>query len=438
MKNIHRINDFALVKFIDPADLQDFITIPANLEMGLQNKQYLLANDLNNTVWESGDYQHSVNKIYSSAPLFVPDGTTMVEELNFINAHFLLTQGFRWDNLYGIHVIFKNSKTNEVLVSKIVTIEDFSITGDKELIDGSFWLEEVILKIPRIKDIMSCQITPVLFDDINNLNGLIYNFPQQFVLMVDEKPIPDYIRTLISFDENHYLTVALVTDESKTIEKSLLDYFEITRAVIEVSHIIMFGNELYGYNTLRVSNEDNKYLPIKIGLNLLPYFVGGSELVNIYVSTEILVDNKLIKREAQLNTTMDSISPMIIAQVTHPDTNFHVEVVKTTTINQTIVEAKQSTKIIPIFQPVFMELITETIEYQNKNIYFDKIVSPGYLKIRTSPKNIEQVIFSKITSDNRFYFDLTELQPILEDTTYEIVDASNLKIIGKGKILFAK
>jgi len=435
MKNIHRINDFALLKFIDAQDLTEFYKIKN--ELNLDNTQYVEKdnNQIPKIVWESGDFLHKLNKIYSNLALFEPDVNTPVEELKFTNVHFLLGQGFSFESIFGVHVIIKNSKTNEVLISRIFRMEEFYITNNKELIDGSFWLEEVTMRIPTVSDILTCQVTEIPYDDIDNMSGMISNFPQTFILLMIEKLTPDYIKTILTFDENHFLKIRLMTDETKTIEQSLLDYFETSNAVIEVSHVINYGNELYGFATIRVSNEDNKYLPISIGLNLLPYFVGGSEYVNIFVSTEILVDNKLIKRENQINTTLDSINPFIEAQITHPTTNFPVEVIKQNIINQTTIESAQETKLVQVFQPIFAEMITEDIYFQQKNIFFDKITNPAYLRLIANDVDMFQVIMTKTTSDNKFYFDLTEFQPIQKNSIYELVDGTNLKVIGIGKML---
>jgi hypothetical protein len=443
MKKIHRINDFALFKFIEREDLMDFNVIQS--EINLINKHYIPnfhiefqdTKNVNNIIWETGNFVHTLNKIYSGSALYIPT-VDSIQELKFTDVHILLKQGFRWDNLFGLLVVIKNSKTNEILVSQNLLIGDFTITENKELTEGSFWLEETILSIPTTKDIMSCQIIPITFSDISNTTGEINIYPQNFVLLVDEKPVPDFIKTLLSFDDNHFLKIQTTTDETKTLEKSLLDYFETSSAIIEISHVINYGTELLGYSSLRISNENNRYNSISIGLNLLPYFdeqLLTEQIVNIFVSTEILVNNKLMIREAQINTDIASINPFIIAKVTHPDTNYPVVVTNMTTVNNTIIEAKESTKIVQIYTPVFAEMIVSDIIYQNKDIYFDKIKTPTYLKILSNDKNSEQAIISKSTSDGKFYFGLGDLNPLNSDCIYELINAISMQLIGTGKIL---
>ncbi len=433
MNNLHRINDYALLKFVPKEDVTNFYAIPVNDNslMNLENKQFFVAEDLEQTVWESGIYDHNLNKIFSDLPFFEPDLLTPIEELKYTNVHFLLSEGFSWDDTFGLHVIIKNSKTNEVLISTMCQINDFSITNERELIDGKFWLEDVILKIPTQKDTMVCQVTEILYSDID-ADGMLLNFPQDFITLISEKIAPDFIKAFLTFDDNHYLKIELKTEEQKTLEKSILDYFEISDANINLSYLITYGNDLSGYYSIRVSNEDNKYLPINIGLNL-NLFDGSTVL--IFVSVEVLIDNKLMKRETSLTTDLTTINPLIEAQITHPTTNFPVDVQKITNVVQTIIDAKTTTKIVPILQPIFADFIKDDLILTSKNVYFDNITSPTYMKVGEDSDANQQIILTKETADGKFYFDLSELKPPIDNTVYKLVNSTNLMEIGSGKII---
>lgn len=434
--SLHRINDYSLLKFIETNKLSEFHKIKSEL-LGDYN-QYLSFNDLEKTVWDSGVFSHRVNKTYSSLNLYTPDISIQPLTNNYQDVRLMIKQGYNWNNIYGLHIIIKSSKTNDVLISRICQLSDFQITNNQELINGSFWLEEVSLKIPKINDILTCQITEVTFDDIVNDGisiGLILNYPNDFIPLIDEKPVPDHIKTILSFDNNHYLTIEVKTTENKTLEQSILDYFEINFANIKISHVINYGNETLGYKTIRLSNEDDIYGSLNIGLNLLDFAFSTDKLVTIFVSTEIEVDTKLMKREVQTQTDLDVINPLIVAQITHPDTNFPVEVKSENIIQQTIVEAKETTKLISIYQPVFVDFIKSDLILTNKTVFFEKVVNQTYLRINKSEKCDEQLILSKITSDNQIYFDLSELVPIEEQTTYDLIDIITTLIIGSGKVL---
>ena len=63
MKNIHRINDFSLLKIIVTQNTANFWKVKN--EINLTNAQFFALNELNNVVWESGIYKHKLNKILS-------------------------------------------------------------------------------------------------------------------------------------------------------------------------------------------------------------------------------------------------------------------------------------------------------------------------------------------------------------------------------------
>jgi hypothetical protein len=449
MNSTQRINDFSLMVFDETLDTINFWKVQS--ELPLVNPQYFIDYDLNNIVWDLGSlkYQHTLNKIFSGLPLFTPiEGVTISLPKLVTDVHLKIGQGFSWDNLFGLHVIIKSSKTNEILISKIIKLSDFQI-GNEIMIDGMLWGEEVILKIPTTSDILVTQVTKIQNSEITS-TGVLLNYPYDFVILLDEKPLPDYIQNNISFDDNHYLNINLISTENKTVEQTLIDEFNVIASQIKVSHIINYGNSNIAFKTIRISDEDNKFDTINIGLNLLPYFIDPivngildttiNNLVTIFVSTEIIVNGTLLTRQSSIVTDLGTINPFIATQIIKTNeqmTNYPVTVTQQNVVTNTIIEAKQTTKIISIYQPVFMEIIKDDIIFESKNIYFNKITKPCYLVIIATSTDSEQIIFSQITSDNKYYFDLSQLVPIVSPTTYDIVMADTLIIIGKGNVLLS-
>lgn len=436
MKNsIHRINDYTLLKFADLYSTDYFYSVKDQINLEANHFVNIGEENSESIVWENGDYKYRLNKTYSSLMLFDPQILTN-SIMNFIDVKILLRQGFNWYDIFGIHVILKSTKTGDVLYSQMLFPNNFQITQNKELIDGAFWVEEASIKIPKTEDILSAQITIVKNDDIISVDGpnigYVYNFPTEFIPLIDEKPLPEYISNKISLDENHYLKIEVTTTENKTVQKSILDYFETDYADIQIEHIINYGNDTYGFKKLAISNKLDQYLPINIGLNLKSF---DQSIVNIFVSTEIYVDNKLMKRETQINTDLSTINPFLTALIENPITNFPVEVKKENVINNTVIEANTTTKLMPIYQPVFAEFISGDLKIEAKNIYFEKLTKEAYLRINSTIKDIEQLILSSQTSDGKIYFDLSQLTPNEDKTTYVIVDSMSKKIIGRGNVV---
>jgi hypothetical protein len=426
--NIFRITTDSLIKLVTKTDLIDFYSIKS--ELSLDETQYVYADDINKTVWSSGTYSKKLNKIYSNTALYTPGSSNTVVNHLYSAAHVMIRQGFSWDNVFGLHLLITDSNTNEVLVSRIIESTDFSVTSSKELISGSFWLEECIVYIPTVSNVLSAQITTITYDDISSDDGSIYNYPNDSVVLVEEKPTPDYIKCSAILDSNNFLNIKVTTTENKTVEQSILDYFDVEDSEITVNYLINYGNETTGYYTYKISNEDYKYNIIKFALDLSEF----TSTVEIVVTCQIYVDSKLMTREVSLTTDIESLNTLISAQITHPDTNYPVTVSTTNTITQTKIETSQKTKIIAVYQPVFCELITDSFVFELKNIIFDKLVNPTYLKLIATDSDDEQILLSETTTDSKFYFDLSKFTAISEATTYELYDATTLSLIGKGTV----
>lgn len=435
VNNTYRIVDFALLKVFKTNNFQDF---------GVINNQKIdtvSLTALDKTVWHSGEFKNRLNKVYFSPRLIDTPALTVASE-PYTVCQVVLKQGLSWKNNLGIHVILQGITSNQIYISQIFTIEDCIFSENKELIDGSFWTELIQFKIPRNdEEFLKAQITIVSIDDVQlegNNTGYIYNYPTELEPLIAEKPTPDFIQTNIEITDNQWITVTPFTSENKTLEQSILDYFKQDLAQIIISHSINFGNDATGFKTLIVRNGDNEFLPITIGLDLRPFKAAyianpNMNVVNIFVSTEILVNGKLMKRENQINTDLfDTLNPLLLDEIKNPETVYPVTVNNVSTINQTVIETKTEQKIVAINKPIYAELIKDTIIVRKITAVFEKVVIPAYLVLEKTDKQEEQIILNKITSDNVYYFDLGEFTPIIEETKYKLINATTNTIIGMG------
>lgn len=160
--------------------------------------------------------------------------------------------------------------------------------------------------------------------------------------------------------------------------------------------------------------------------------------VNIFVSTEINVDGKLMKREIMKSVdSVITLSPLVIDKIAFPETSVDINIEKVENVQNTIIQQRTDNKLIPILQPIYIETVNDEITIENKNISFNNVTNPTYLKINKTKTTEEQYVLSKLTLDNKYYFDCEELVPVSEESTYILIDATSSKIIGKGKVMVA-
>ncbi len=415
------------------------------------NKQYISTlfdttdETIDKTVWNfSDDYLHYLNKTFGSLRLYDVGDFQTESTHRIITGSLLLRQGFSWDNVFGILFVAKsmgNQFVKKVLISKIYDINDFAFNVDdsKELISGAFWTKHVDFCIPDLgEQIMVCAEI-VTYDDIEagNVNtGLVYNYPPNdsaYEPLIGEEPIPDHIVSNVSISPNCFLKIEPETLElNKTLEQSILDYFGLNSNVvsIDISHIIKYGTETSGYKFIRVSNEANKFGAINFGMDLTEF---DSSVVTVFVATEIICNNKLMVRNNQLIFNYaDVLNPVIDDLITAPETVYPVILNVTNTVTNTVIETKTEKQIVPIYQTIFAEIVTEIIVFENKNVTFEGLNKSAYLVVKTAE---ESFILSKITSDNKYYFNLGEVAKPAQNTEYNVIDADTRQIIHRGQLI---
>lgn len=444
---LHRINEFALLKFYDQLEAKSFFnTKPYSIV-----NQYVSNNQSNidNTVWYDGPKKHYVNKIYSNPIYYQPKNPI---DISARLCSVFLRQGYNWTpnkldngkNIFGICIVLRGVTTGNIYFSGIATIDDFKITGSKELIDGIFWVTEYKFWIPsEITELYETEIVEITYSDIESTGsniGYIYTYPIELTPIIDSKPLPDFIQVTGNIDNMHYLTLGVITTQNKTVEQSILDYFQTVDSSISISYVVTYGIEGIGWFSTRYSNETNKFQGIRTGLDL-SYFGKDVHDITVNITMEIRVDQKLMSRDIILHTqSWDLLNPLAQQQIVHPTTNYPVTVEITQKLENKIINAQKVKQIIPIYQSIFSERISDDIQWENKYIDFPLITFPCYLIITEIKNNKEtnnqQIILNEKTEDNRYVFNLGSIVPYGSDSKYKLRRASDDKVIGNGIIKF--
>lgn len=447
MTKQYRINDNVLLKlntnlserksfykFAEVANSTQFLSEEFNNDL-VTNET-----NLDKTVWK---LNQRLNRVFNSVGLLNYSNLTVINNQKIITGSLLIRQGFSWEGVFGILLVVKtmgNQLDEKILISQIFDINSFKFDFDnsKELINGTFWTKNIKFMIPDFEENLMVSVETIKFTDIetDGIIGKIYNYPlndNSYEPLISESPIPDFIQTKVTLTNNQYLKIEPITLEpNKTIEQSILDYFGLTDNLvpITVEHVINYGTEEIGFKTYRISNEDYKFNPIVIGLDLTGF---DSVTMTVFVSTEIVCNSKLMKREQNIIFDYSSsLNPILANLVLSPEFVYPVVFETVNNIQNTIIESKTETKLVPIFQPVFVEMIKEDIVFENKNISFEDIKISAFMIIDSEK---EQYIVSKITNDGSVHFDLGTLIKPEKDCNYTIIDSSTKRIIKKGKLL---
>lgn len=435
--NIFRINDYSLIIVINKKQTANFHLV--------DNTQYVRATekDWNKTVWV-GDFQsknikYRLNKVFANTGLLqLPDSNTS-KQLACLDIEIILRQNYSFDGVFGLLITIFEPNTNKMYISQILQLEDFEVmnANEKVLIDGSFWLEHSKLQLPLVSN-MSVQITEIRYTDIEKDGtniGLIYNYPHDFIPLISEKIIPDYIQTKIKIDYlTGILTIVPYTTNNQSLEQSLLDYFEQEVADIKISHLITYGVNTAGnerYKQLRVSNEVNKYLPISLSLDLTDF--ADENNIDIVVNTEIIVNGKLAQRIATISVNNTKfINPSYVENIKHPDTIYPVNVVVNHNIQQSVIQKDKEITEVTVVKQIFAEIIKDNIIIENKNIVFNEVTEPCYLQINNTDTLPVQIVQCKKTADGIYYFDIHDIIPVDTETSYFVKTVGTDMIVAQG------
>lgn len=434
-RTIHRIGNNTLIREYTANVSEKF------WDVGFQ---YVHANKnaWDNAVWVSGEFAKRRNKSYTNNGLYTLPEMDKTVELQANRLEIMLKQGFKFSptGVIGFHCIILDMNTNKIVVSQYLNENDFKVTSDRLLIDGSFWMVSTNIYIPKSTGVLCASITEVTADDINNETGFLYNFTAPSEPLVDKKEMVETIQTNVTFDENFYLTLTLTNSESKSIKQALIDYLNYEPQDVTVEYDIYYGNDDLGYSYLTVSNKDNYFAPIKVGLDFSKFESTYLSDIILHVTTNINYDNNLMSSETSLNVNvMELINPIInkVLEQQKPESNYPVDVTIEKIINQTVVETNVDKKVIQIIQPLFCEMIKDSFTIENKRLVFENLNEPAYLVIAKTKQTDEQIIKNDITVDNRYYFDLSKLVPVTQDTTYILYDEAQRMILGKGTVISA-
>lgn len=462
----------------DSSTLKSFYKINYETDLGYTENlcHYIMINELNTDssgvvtsynivsdkkiLWCYGNttYNHRLNYNLTDGYLYNLNDTTtdnitfndhishIIQNQHYIQCELYLPQGYDWSNMYGIRLIVKGSTTNNIYYSEMLSTLDFTISETRHLLYGSFWVESYKLYLPLVSDEdFLISIIETNIDEVSN-TGLVsawQNSTDSFQSLIQNQPYPDYITTTLSLDDRYFLKLSTQTTESKTLQRSILDYFQYSESSIvpiTITYLIYYSDQI-----ISVSNQLNTFDPITIGLDLFSYFYDTetSTIVHdsllIDVTTEIKVDSKTMTRESDtltieysdILTSVQSAFASVAFTQYAPQTINIQNVDKSQTINTNIIQKSVETKVVQIYQNVFIELVDTDFKYERKNVSFHNINRESYMLIYSTK---ETSIYSSVTSDGIYYFDMTIITPLTKDTSYEIYSADSNIMLGKGII----
>lgn len=421
----YRINNYSLLRVSDRGNTKQMYVFDDNTQ-----RQYFT--DMQMTVWGIGEYQMMINQVFNNPYIHTP--TDLPITTRVIRGELLLglSESAVTEDTMGICIVICDTPNGNVLYSQIIPFEDIAINTDQTIIDGMFWTNKIEIEFP-MTDTAHVGVQLIGWQDILS-NGFILKYPTSLVPLVTDAPAPEYIQVRATFTDYMFLVCDLVTSENKTIQKSLLDYFGIlTDTTVDIEYVITYG-ATDERKSIRVSNETDKYLPITIGIPT------DNQNMTIDINCDIHVDGKLMRRSTAINVDMGPVLQSITTNITHPETIIPITVENKTIVNQQIIDTKESVKIIPVYQPIFAEMIRDDFYFESKYVRFDKLTKPGSLYIYSISDDTLITAFSSITlSDNSIVFDLasTDVTFIDEKYSYRLFDDAR-RLVGDGTMLIRK
>lgn len=436
MNNLYRIDDFCLLKETKTYNINRF---HKHENQYISNDEQVWETALDSSVWFSGEFKHRLNRVYDQI-LYNPQFIDYSEIYSSVYTLYL-RQGFTFKNLFGILFVAQDMLTEEILISRLFTQNDFYVSDTKELVNGTFWIQQCNFLVPRTENNVQVQIAYVTYEDVemsgDNI-GFIHNYPIEFIPLLSEKPYPDFIRTIVSFDNANFLNIETITTENKTLEQSILDYFGVSLANITLTHQIKYGTISKGYKTISISNDDYTFGPVNIGLNLSEFYeknVNPNE-VNIFVTTIINVDSKVMRRSTSITTNLfETINPILADLITSPTEVYDLRLNKITNVTNKVIEQNTISKIVPILQPTYVQIVDTDIYFENKNISFNNVTETCYFITEKTDKDESYTIMTHQTKEGKFYFDLSEISTLNKSTTFKVVSAKDSKLVQTGNLL---
>jgi hypothetical protein len=401
-----------------------------------------------NIVWHYGasQYYRRINYNWNTGYLYTPDKTTIKLDLSFVEMEVFLKQGFNWSNVYGIHLSIRGTSTGTIYLSKVVKINDFKLSNTKQYLYGQFWSESDISKLPLVDTNEEFEINIVELEkedvstDLSTM-GYIYNWDDTYLPFIDEKTYPDFISTTVNFDKDGFIILQTfkIGDASAPLDRAVLQYFNYGDdkiVPVTLSYILTYVSDGVTTST-RILNEINNFDPLRIGIPFDIDFNDANKIYPITVETHIEVDGKLMRRQIVANAAFPTQVLSYLSAVSTPNIT-HQEVTENITVNQNVINKPVETKIVKVYQPVFVEYIKESFKYERKNISFANLNQPAYMVISDSKNASKEgtILTTKNTSDYQIYFDLSELTPISKDTPYELYLTENDTKIGEGIITY--
>lgn len=453
MENLYRIHDNILLSL-------NYNTRTIKPLFKYENNNYIqyLNNDTENdndeelcsTVWFNKfiSIDKKLNRYWNSNQnLINTNDLIKINSWDQIQCELLLQQGFKWDNVFGILIVLKDSQTNIIYKSRLLINSDFNLNYKNEMINGTFWASSIKFWIPNIlllEQSVSCAVEIIKFDDIHNDNTLLI-YPNEYESLIPDMPLSDKINVSLNWNESLMLEIeptSLLPEY--TVEQILKWNFSISEINnLNIEHLIKFKSDNDGnYSELLVSNNIYPTNKIVIGL---PIIVSNENQL-IEVTTYFRINGLLATRYKTIIwnyfESLNSYMSKYISTINENTQLNTVEVIEQVNIENNLIDTIKDLKISKISVPTYIQVITDKniILAENKNIAFTEIDFQSYLKCyfddnENSDKNI--YVLSEKTIENKIYFDINEISSKMEENNlatinYKLFRYSDNKLVLSG------
>ena len=381
----HRIAENGLITIShSPGQAQEFYVVGKDAAgTNPSTKQYIHIDDFSKSVIVESK---RVNKVFENSEVL--DATILQKQV--LPTHSVQLNISNYDvRLYGMLLVIYDFKTETTLLSRVLYANEFAINSHVTLIDGKFWNYTLHLSVPAINAVRyGVSLIPIQYTDIDRESGptlgALYHYPRVYdmIPIIDRGVMPDYITCKLTWDKpTQYVTIGIDTAEQhKSIEKSLLDIFELKDAQINIEYLLTWGNDANGWKSMTITNNDNKYRPISLLPDFRP-FIGNP--VRIIVTMNVRVDGKLLQRQiASDERIIDGI--YVLQGIVEKQLNHNiVEVNVSNDIHQDVVVVS------PKFEEHFVGLSTSVYAQQVTTENHDIAVSGSERKIKFNISEIE-------------------------------------------------